>query len=868
MIIDESSKDGNNGRSLNGKQRGAENKNFQSVCFKNPKRVASNLLRGQLPCDELGTIVSLVRVALSIGYLTSGLCERLMQLNFGALILRTKMSHIPQVPYMPVMGPKDQQTLAWAHQNYIIDSGIQSAGVNTYASSTVSAVSAVSNFIEEYGDPYTPGYTREQIDGINAEYEATRSQRIRAAMFPETIEDSKDLSTTQYDFGPMTANVQRLAEPSQMLKTAVVNIINYHDDAELTAKAIPELIKLLSDVDQVVVQQAAMVIHHLSKRDAELMALAKSTDLVSAIINAMNLNADPELTKYAAGILYNISRHYAGLLAIFQSGGISALVRLLGSPIDSVVFYAITTLHNLLLHQQGSKDEVRRSGGVPKMVALLQKPIPKFLAIVTDCLQNLAYKHAETKLVILASDGPRQLVRIVQSYDYEKLLWTTSRLLKVLSVCPQNKPAIIQAGCMQVLGQRLAHPSQRLIRSCLDCLRNLSDEATKEENVEDLLRHLIQLLGSSDMQVVACCVDILSNLTCNNQRNKMTVCRNMGIEALLRTLQQCATLFEIVESALCTLRHLTCRHPDVEASLNSVRLNYGIPLICSFVNFHSQPLPVIKAALGLLRNLGSNPANLAAFRDQAVVNNVCMYFIHSFQQVQQAQQAKADSPIIDGISSMDIVECSTATLHMLSKDALNRNVMRQMNIIPILVQLLYFEVEHIQLVASGTLSELSNEMEGVHMIEQCGAVPPLTELLHSKNESISNYAGITLHRMNVDKPVEYRKRLSVELTSSLLLDDGSAAWVQDTGPESCVLSDDFSDMLYRGAYDNAMSYDQMHVNSPAAVGVGWDPIDPGMMGQPYGTMPVGMGPVSQPVPPQHYPGQPPPTVNAWYDTDL
>ncbi|KRY07449.1 Armadillo segment polarity protein, partial [Trichinella patagoniensis] len=762
------------------------------------------------------------------------------------LILRTKMSHIPQVPYvddqvqMPVMGPKDQQTLAWAHQNYIIDSGIHSAGVNTYASSTVSAVSAMSNLIEEYGDPYTPGYTREQIDGINAEYEAAQSQRIRAAMFPETIEDPKDLSTAQYDFGPMT-NVQSLAEPSQMLKTAVVNIINYHDDAELTAKAIPELIKLLSDVDQVVVQQAAMVIHHLSKRDAELMALAKSTDLVLAIINAMNLNADPELTKYAAGILYNISRHYAGLLAIFQSGGIPALV---------LVFYAITTLHNLLLHQQGSKDEVRRSGGVPKMVALLQKPIPKFLAIVTDCLQNLAYKHAETKLVILASDGPRQLMRIVQSYDYEKLLWTTSRLLKVLSVCPQNKPAIIQAGCMQVLGKRLAHPSQRLIRSCLDCLRNLSDEATKEDNVEDLLRHLIQLLGSSDMQVVACCVDILSNLTCNNQRNKVTVCRNMGIEALIRTLQQCVTLFEIVESALCTLRHLTCRHPDVEASLNSVRLNCGIPLICSFLNFHSQPLPVIKATLGLLRNLGSNPANLAVFREQAVVNNVCMYFVHSFQQVQQAQQAKADPPIIDGVSSMDIVECSTATLHMLSKDALNRNVMRQMNIIPILVQLLYFEVEYVQLVASSTLSELSNEMEGVHMIEQCGAIPPLTELLHCRNESISTYAGITLHRMNADKPVECRKRLSVELTSSLLLDDGSAAWVQV------------------GAYDNAMSYDQMHVNSPAAVGVGWDPLDTGMMGQPYGTMPVGMGTVSQPVPPQHYLGQRPPTVNAWYDTDL
>jgi hypothetical protein len=29
-------------------------------------------------------------------------------------------------------------------------------------------------------------------------------------------------------------------------------------------------------------------------------------------------------------------------------------------------------------------------------------------------------------------------------YTYEKLLWTCSRLLKVLSVCPSNKPEIVQ----------------------------------------------------------------------------------------------------------------------------------------------------------------------------------------------------------------------------------------------------------------------------------------------------------------------------------------------------------------------------------------------------------------------------------------
>ena len=33
--------------------------------------------------------------------------------------------------------------------------------------------------------------------------------------------------------------VQRLAEPSQMLKHAVVNLINYQDDADLATRAIP-----------------------------------------------------------------------------------------------------------------------------------------------------------------------------------------------------------------------------------------------------------------------------------------------------------------------------------------------------------------------------------------------------------------------------------------------------------------------------------------------------------------------------------------------------------------------------------------------------------------------------------------------------
>ena len=49
-----------------------------------------------------------------------------------------------------------------------------------------------------------------------------------------------------------------------------------------------------------------------------------------------------------------------------------------------------------------------------------------------------------SQLIILASGGPALLVRIMRLYTYEKLLWTCSRLLKVLSVCPSNKPEIVQ----------------------------------------------------------------------------------------------------------------------------------------------------------------------------------------------------------------------------------------------------------------------------------------------------------------------------------------------------------------------------------------------------------------------------------------
>lgn len=414
----------------------------------------------------------------------------------------------------------------------------------------------------------------DHIDEMRDRLNQTAPQRVAAALYPE-MDGVMDIPSTQYTNQPTA--VQRLAEPSQMLRHAVVDLINYQDDADLAARALPELVKLLNDDDHIVVGQAAMVVHQLSKNEASRHALSNSTPLVKALIQTLEHSNDNETTVYASEILGSISQNNQGLLAIFKTGGIRALIHALSSPNEAVVFNALTTLHNLLLHQEGAKMNVRLNGGLQKMVSLLQRDHCKFLALVTDCLHILAYGNQEGKLIILASGGPAEFVRILHSFNYEKLLFTTARVVKVLSVCPNNKTAIIQAGGMQALALCLNHPSRRLIQECLWALRNLSDGATKEMNMEPLLQRLVQLLNGTDINIVTCAVGTLSNLTCNNQMNKSFVCKIGGVQALLQTLRSAGDREEILEPTVCALRHLTNRHPEAELAQEAIRIYGGLP---------------------------------------------------------------------------------------------------------------------------------------------------------------------------------------------------------------------------------------------------------------------------------------------------
>jgi catenin beta 1 len=82
-----------------------------------------------------------------------------------------------------------------------------------------------------------------------------------------------------------------------------------------------------------------------------------STQMVAALVRVISNSNDLETTKGAVCTsvvctLHKLSHRRQGLLAIFKSGGI---LDLMSSPVESVLFYAITTLHIIFLHQDGSK---------------------------------------------------------------------------------------------------------------------------------------------------------------------------------------------------------------------------------------------------------------------------------------------------------------------------------------------------------------------------------------------------------------------------------------------------------------------------------------------------------------------------------
>lgn len=96
-----------------------------------------------------------------------------------------------------------------------------------------------------------------------------------------------------------------------------------------------------------VVSQAAMMVHRLSKKEASRHAIMNSQQMVAALVRALSNSNDLETTRVTVGALHNLSHHRQGLLAIFKSGGIPALVKLLRWAVLLCLLGSLSPLYNI-----------------------------------------------------------------------------------------------------------------------------------------------------------------------------------------------------------------------------------------------------------------------------------------------------------------------------------------------------------------------------------------------------------------------------------------------------------------------------------------------------------------------------------------
>ena len=85
---------------------------------------------------------------------------------------------------------------------------------------------------------------------------------------------------------------------------------------------------------------------------------------------------------------------------------------------------------------------------------------------------------------------------------------------------------------------------------------------------------------------------------------------------------------------VCALRHLTARHHEAEMAQNAVRLHYGLPVLVKLLHPPSR-WPLIKAVVGLIRNLALCPANHAPLREHGALPRIVQLMIRAHQDTQR-----------------------------------------------------------------------------------------------------------------------------------------------------------------------------------------------------------------------------------------
>ncbi|KAI3390160.1 hypothetical protein SNEBB_001832 [Seison nebaliae] len=628
-------------------------------------------------------------------------------------------------------------TVMWMHDQWILDSGINS-GYNTADPSLRSEKTGTS--------------LNHRIGIANEEESATR---VKAAMFGAEVKDESDMNESNEKNGQGKSNVEKLAKPASELNEAVNNMVNYHEEVNRAIDALPDLVRLSKDSDEVVRKKALRIVNDICKKDVCRRVIIRDSEMAEAIMKNVASN-DLETVKLCLPSVNYMCGKEEFKSFIFKFNGIRALVALLSVNDDYIVNYALTSLHNILIYLSNSKDEMKRCSAVERLCTLLERKLKeknyKFLAILFDTLNALCFEEPQYKLYFIKKNLLTPILDIVFDCAYEKLVICGMKLVRTLSVQKEVKQCLID-GQFPFRVTKIIRPEYvdaRLLQHSLWALRNISDLANVVTNMDECIGELIEKLDRNDLNMRTCITGILSNLTCNNRMNKETVIKQGGVERLVHLLQIANLRQEILEPTVCCLRHLTFRTTSFATAIDIIRAENGIRPLMSIIENHTS-LPLMKATIGLVRNLSQDASTRTIIRDYDGTEKLYDIALHSFNKIVEfGGPNHPDAPLFDGVRYEQVLEATLCALIYLCMDKHKKLALLDKNCVQFMIQIVQWPptMRFAQRSAVGILCTLSKEERAAHEINDMGGTQLLRDLIGVPDTILATYAAGALRRID------------------------------------------------------------------------------------------------------------------------
>uniref|UniRef100_A0A183TF58 Catenin beta n=1 Tax=Schistocephalus solidus TaxID=70667 RepID=A0A183TF58_SCHSO len=424
-------------------------------------------------------------------------------------------------------------------------------------------------------------------------------------------------------------------------------------------------------------------------------------------------------------------------------------------------------------------------------------------------------------LILLDSDLPAKVIHLFQTVRREKLHYALARLIKVLSVCTECKQGLVEAGAVQIhptastinplsrtqaaastevdnanmstlpshirlarnlsvrrsaLTSLLSSSHDSLVLEALWGLRNMSDQAFHLTDTNELLRLLVPLLSSSVEHIAICTAGCLCNLSC-------------GVQALCACMRRFLSREEVTEPVCAALRNVTHRNSRTDTALRQIQSAGALGDIVGLLNADSDPsqLPLVKAVVGLVRNLGLDRDCRCELQKLGATGRLILILKRADGVFEEATRRRgsivsssSELSYIEGVRLEDLLELTMVALKSMAMHSPGRSeVIQATSVISLIVRYLYDQSEYLQLASVSLLGEIAVTSDGARAIEEQGAVARITELVQSSNSAVATYSATVLHRIAQSKPVDYQRRLSQELRQSLF--DGGVVTGHEAG---------------------------------------------------------------------------------------